>query len=130
MPILIIPNQTICISQPLNKTFTTKSGWYVFNEGDVEINPGIYQIPYMILTPSKDELNNLLVPVGISSSHIGYATLRLEPQWMIMGHACGTAANILLQTNNQYNVQNIDFSKLKQLLLMQGQLLTKSQINV
>ena len=122
------PNVTVCKSQPINETFSTDSGWYVFNEGDIQINPGIYEIPYMIITPNKDEINNLLVPVGISSSHIGFSTLRLEPQWMIMGHAAGTAANILIETNNQYNVQNIDLSKLKQALLMQGQLVTKSQL--
>ena len=98
---------------------------YAWNEGDVQINPGHpYEIPYMILTPTKNEINNLLVPVGISSSHIGFATLRMEPQWMIMGEAAGTAANILIKNGNQNNVQGINLGELKQALLKQGAYLT------
>merc|ERR1712157_147770 len=86
---------------------------YAWNEGDVEVNPGhSYEIPYMVLTPTKNEVNNLLVSVGISSSHIGFATLRLEPQWMIMGHSAGTAASILIKNGNANNVHGIDLDEL------------------
>ena len=64
----------------------------------------------MIMTPSNEtgQVNNLLVSVCISSSHIGYST--------------GTAASILIKNNNNYNinVRDINLNQLKQTLLQQG----------
>ena len=42
-----------------------------------------YQIPYGVLLPP--DLDNLLVPVAASSSHVGFCALRLEPIWMSLG---------------------------------------------
>ncbi len=49
-----------------------------------------YQIPYDALVPN--ECRNLLVPVAMSSSHVGFCALRLEPIWMSLGQAAGHAA--------------------------------------
>ena len=49
-----------------------------------------YQVPYGALVPN--ELENLLVPVAVSSSHVGFCALRLEPIWMSLGQAAGHAA--------------------------------------
>ncbi|MEN3941619.1 FAD-dependent oxidoreductase [Prosthecobacter sp. SYSU 5D2] len=51
-----------------------------------------YQIPYGSLVPQARHCRNLLVPVAVSSSHIGFCALRLEPIWMSLGQAAGHAA--------------------------------------
>lgn len=53
-----------------------------------------YQIPYGVLLPN--EFDNLTVPVACSSSHVGFCALRLEPIWMSLGQAAGTAIHLAL----------------------------------
>jgi hypothetical protein len=52
-----------------------------------ETRPG--QVSYQCLLPQ--ELDNLLVTVCVSSSHIGWGTIRLEPVWMQIGESAGYA---------------------------------------
>jgi len=44
---------------------------YTWNEGDVEVAPGIYQIPIWVMFPKEEEVSNLLVIAAPSASHIG-----------------------------------------------------------
>ncbi len=54
------------------------------------------QIPYRCLLPQ--DLDNLLVPVCLSSTHVGWGTLRLEPVWMHVGEVAGYAAALALRS--------------------------------
>ncbi len=56
-----------------------------------------YQIAYGVLVPR--EINNLLVTGAVSSSHVGFCALRLEPIWISLGQAAGHAAHIAMQKN-------------------------------
>ncbi len=103
--------------------YVDKNG-FARNEGDVEINPGApYSISYRAITPKKEEVQNLLVPVCLSSSHIAYGSIRMEPVFMILGQSAANAAGIALQ--EKIAVQDVDYTKLKIRLLEAGQKLSR-----
>lgn len=95
---------------------------YVRNEGDIQVSPGgAYPISYDSVTPKKDECTNLLVPVCVSSSHIAYGSIRMEPVFMILGQSAATAASIAIDQN--IPVQDVEYSELEARLLADGQVL-------
>jgi hypothetical protein len=80
-----------------------------------------YPIPYRAITPQADRCCNLLVPVCFSASHLGYASARMEPVFMICGQSAGIAACRALEENT--SVQQIDPAALRQALEQAGQVL-------
>jgi hypothetical protein len=91
---------------------------FLRNEGDMQVPVKPYQIPYRMLVPRKSEAQNLLVPVCFSASHVAYSTLRMEPQYMMVGQAAGVAAALAIQTGHA--VQDIDTKELTRIILRQG----------
>ena len=56
------------------------------------MNPGgPYAIDFRSILPRKGDCENLLVPVCLSSSHIAYGSIRMEPVFMILGQSAATA---------------------------------------
>ncbi len=53
------------------------------------------QIPYGALLPK--DVDNLLVPVCLSATHIAWGAVRLEPTWMQTGESAGWAAAMALK---------------------------------
>ncbi|MDX1284692.1 MAG: FAD-dependent oxidoreductase, partial [Draconibacterium sp.] len=96
---------------------------YVQNEGDIGVKPPApYSVSYGSLIPKKEECENLLVPVCVSSSHIAFGSIRMEPVFMILGQSAATAACIAI--NENIAVQDVDYDRLKKLLLEKEQVLT------
>jgi hypothetical protein len=95
---------------------------HVRNEGDIQVSPGgPYLISYRAIVPKKEECTNLLVPVCLSSSHIAYGSIRMEPVFMILGQSAATAACLALDAD--VAVQDLDYAKLRERLLADKQVL-------
>lgn len=87
----------------------------VKNEGDVEKGgAGPYPIAYRSLTPKENECKNLLVPVCLSASHIGYGSIRMEPVFMVLGQSAAIAAAFAV--DERTTVQQVDVGKIQKLL--------------
>ena len=75
-----------------------------------------YNVPYGVIVPKN--VSNLLFPVPVSGSHTGFSTLRMEPCWMALGQAAGTAAALAIDKGT--TVQGVDIPTLQDELLKQG----------
>ena len=92
----------------------------VQNEGDIqEPSGGAYGIDYGSITPKRDECTNLLVPVCVSSSHISFGSIRMEPVFMLLGQSAATAA--VMSIDGNIAVQLLDYEKLRERLIADGQ---------
>jgi len=102
--------------------YVTPEG-YVQNEGDIGVKtPKPYSISYDAIIPKENECKNLLVPVCLSSSHIAFGSIRMEPVFMILGESAATAASIAI--DKKVDVQKVNYEDLKKELLNQKQRLT------
>jgi hypothetical protein len=100
--------------------YITKEG-FVRNEGDVQVRVRPYPISFRSIRPKAAEATNLLVPVCLSSSHIAYGSIRMEPVFMVLGQSAATAAVHAIEQG--VDIQRIDPAKLKARLEQDGQVL-------
>jgi hypothetical protein len=97
-----------------------KADGFVQNEGDIGVHPKTpYSISYASIIPKKEECQNLFVPVCLSSSHIAYGSIRMEPVFMILGQSAASAA--VQAIDRKVSVQDVDYGKLKEQLLKDKQ---------
>jgi len=95
---------------------------HVQNEGDIGVSThGPYQIAYGSIVPQAGQADNLLVPVCVSSSHIAFGSIRMEPVFMILGHSAAAAAAIAIDEG--LAVQEVPYAKLRDRLRGEGQVL-------
>jgi hypothetical protein len=90
-------------------------------EGYVSVPVEAWEIPYRSLLPRQHEASNLLVVSCISASTVAYASFRMEPQYMIVGHSAGTAA--ALAVRGRVAVHHVPVPELQKALQAQGQIL-------
>jgi hypothetical protein len=95
---------------------------HVRNEGDVEVGGfSPYPIAYASIVPKASECTNLMVPVCLSSSHIAFGSIRMEPVFMVLGQSAATAAVHAIDTKR--SVQDVDMQVLRDQLLADKQVL-------
>jgi hypothetical protein len=97
-------------------------------------------VPYRVMIPTGqgtrdkgqgEAIDNLLVCGAVSATHIGFGTLRLEPVWMALGQAAGTAAHLALtflprpasHAPRPVSVRTVPIDQLQRLLLKHGQVI-------
>lgn len=78
-----------------------------------------YTVPYRVMLPKR--IDGLLVPVAVSGTHVGFSTLRMEPCWMALGEAAGTAAAVSIRTD--VPLRKVDIAKVQDALLRRGAVL-------
>ena len=94
----------------------------VWNEGDVQVGGSPpYPISYRAIVPKEAECDNLLVPVCLSSSHIAYGSIRMEPVFMILGQSAALAADLAL--THKVPIQRVPYSDLRSALEKAEQIL-------
>jgi len=99
---------------------------YVQNEGDIGVQPEKpYQIALGCILPKRDECSNLLVPVAVSSSHIAFGSIRMEPVFMILGQSAGVLAALALEKGK--SVYDISYPEIEAKLVESGQVIRKGQ---
>ena len=99
--------------------YVTPEG-FVQNEGDIGVaTKAPYRISYDALTPRAEECANLLVPVCLSSTHIAFGSIRMEPVFMILGQSAATAAALAL--DGGLSVQAVPYEALRARLLADDQ---------
>jgi len=101
------------------RRYITAEG-YVQNEGDIGVGvPRPYSIDFGCLLPKRAECTNLTVSICVGTSHIAFGSVRMEPVFMILGQSAATAAAFAI--DNNIAVQDVDYAKLKERLLADGQ---------
>ncbi|GAB4044536.1 FAD-dependent oxidoreductase [Spirosoma litoris] len=93
-------------------------------DGFISYPSAVYTVPFRVMVPDSP-LENLLAPVPASATHIGFSTLRMEPCWMALGQAAGTAAAICVQKSQ--SVHDLAVPELQKALLQQKAILVYSK---
>ena len=99
-----------------------KADGTVLNEGDFQVPVEPYAISYRCLTPKAQECGNLLVCIAVSTSHVAYGSVRMEPVFLSLGQAAGVAAAQAIDEG--VSVQKITVAKLLEKLKKQKAVLS------
>jgi hypothetical protein len=80
-----------------------------------------YPIPFTAIVPREDECENLLVTFCVSATHVAFASVRMEPPFMILSESAALAADQALREGT--SIQKINQTKLRTRLQDAGQIL-------
>jgi hypothetical protein len=96
---------------------------WVGGEGYPGPQTNLYQVPHTILMPRRAELTNAMAVTTPSASHVAFASLRMEPQFMVAGQAAGDIAGLLVEAGGRGAVQDVDLDVLHAKLAAEGAVL-------
>ena len=78
-----------------------------------------YPLPYPVIVPRAEECENLLVTFCVSSTHMAFASFRMEPPFMILSESAALAADQALRDGT--SVQAVNVAKVRDRLRESGQ---------
>jgi hypothetical protein len=84
-------------------------------DGFISYPTAVYTVPLGVMVPKQ--VDNLILPVPVSGSHIGFSTIRMEPCWMALGQAAGVAASLAIDHHNR--IRDVKNEQLQDLLIDQ-----------
>ena len=84
--------------------------------------PQPYPVSYRSIVPSAGQCKNLFCTFALSASHVGFASVRMEPVFMMTSHSAGDAAAFAIDDN--VPVQSVNYQKLAAQLFADGQILS------
>jgi hypothetical protein len=93
----------------------------VVTEGYLSVPVPIYGIGYASLVPRREECSNLIAGVCVSASHVAFSSIRMEPQYQMLGQAAGVAAALAARAG--VAVQDVDVAALQDRLRDAGAVL-------
>jgi hypothetical protein len=76
-----------------------------------------YEIPYRIMIPAR--IDGLIVPVAASTTHVAFSSIRMEPTWIALGQAAGTAAHLAIECG--LPPRSLPIDRLQRMLVAAGQ---------
>ena len=85
-----------------------------------------YPVSYRTLTPRAEDCENLLATFCISSTHVCFASVRMEPPYMVLSESAAIAAHRALQENT--SVQSINLEHFSRQLRDAGQITAPGEI--
>lgn len=94
---------------------------HVVSEGYLSVAVPAYGIPFRALLPRREQCANLIAAVCVSASHVAFSSLRMEPQYQMLGHAAGVAA--ALAVGAERDVHDLDVAALQSRLVAEGAVL-------
>lgn len=101
------------------RRYVTADG-HVRNEGNIQGHvTAPYAISYRALLPKREQASNLIVPVAVSSTHIAFGSIRMEPVFMILGQSAATAAGLAIENGSA--LHDVPYAALRVRLLAEGQ---------
>ncbi|HET6294288.1 MAG TPA: FAD-dependent oxidoreductase [Kribbella sp.] len=87
----------------------------------------LYQMPAECLFPAEGGIENLVVPICFSASHVGYLSARMEPNYGMLGEAGGELLAQALRTGRP--VQEYDYPALATALTEYGSVLSLPELH-
>lgn len=82
-------------------------------DGFFSYDTEVYTVPYGVIVPKT--VDNLLIPVPVSGTHVGFSTLRMEPCWMALGQAAGVAASLAI--DKETSLKNVPIGDIQDILI-------------
>ena len=83
-----------------------------------------YEIPYRVMIPKK--IDGLIVPVAACTTDVAFSSIRMEPTWMALGQAAGTAAHLAIE--KKVPPRDVPIEQLRATLRKNGQVISHASL--